>query len=133
MRAQNARCRSVSSGQHVVASWRDFSTATRLRDRRRAQRLPRERKESRGGRIGGMPVALRRPPGRSRSRWFANYVDLAVDKDVMGISRVQQREMLPRLLGQLAAPSGQVLNITSVAATRSGPGSCRLANSGRNP
>lgn len=31
---------------------------------------------------GGMPVALRRPPGRSRSRWFANYVDLVVDKDV---------------------------------------------------
>ncbi|HZZ54071.1 MAG TPA: AAA family ATPase, partial [Trebonia sp.] len=54
---------------------------------------------------GGMPVALRRPPGRSRSRWFANYVDLVVDKDVMDISRVRQREMLPRLLGQLAARS----------------------------
>jgi len=44
-----------------------------------------------------MPVALRRPPGRSRSRWFANYVDLVVDKDVMGISRVRQRGMLPNL------------------------------------
>jgi hypothetical protein len=64
---------------------------------------------------GGMPVALRRPPGRSRSRWFANYVDLVMDKDVMDISRVRQREMLPRLLGQLAARSGQVLNIASVA------------------
>jgi predicted AAA+ superfamily ATPase len=56
---------------------------------------------------GGMPVALRRPPGRSRSRWFANYVDLVVDKDVMDISRVRQREMLPRLLGQIAARSGR--------------------------
>lgn len=64
---------------------------------------------------GGMPVALRRSPGRSRSRWFANYVDLVVDKDVMDISRVRQREMLPRLLGQLAARSGQVLNITAAA------------------
>lgn len=63
---------------------------------------------------GGMPVALRRPPGRSRSRWFANYIDLVVDKDVMDISRVRQREMLPRLLGQLAARSGQVLNIAPV-------------------
>jgi hypothetical protein len=62
---------------------------------------------------GGMPVALRRPPGRSRSRWFANYVDLVVDKDVMDISRVRQREMLPRLLGQLAARSGQVLNMAA--------------------
>jgi hypothetical protein len=60
-----------------------------------------------------MPVALRRPPGRSRSRWFANYVDLVVDKDVMDISRVRQREMLPRLLGQLAARSGQVLNMAA--------------------
>jgi predicted AAA+ superfamily ATPase len=64
---------------------------------------------------GGMPVALRRPPGRSRSRWFANYVDLVVDKDVMDISRVRQREMLPRLLGQLAARSGQVLNMAAAA------------------
>src|SRR5580704_7415935 len=64
---------------------------------------------------GGMPVALRRSPGNSRSRWFANYVDLVIDKDVMDISRVRQREMLPRLLGQLAAQSGQVLNITPVA------------------
>jgi predicted AAA+ superfamily ATPase len=64
---------------------------------------------------GGMPVALRRPPGRSRSRWSAIYVVLVVDRDVMGISRVRQREMLPRLLGQLAARSGQVLNISAVA------------------
>jgi predicted AAA+ superfamily ATPase len=63
---------------------------------------------------GGMPVALRRAPGSSRSRWFANYVDLVVDKDVMDISRVRQREKLPRLLGQLAARSGQVLNISAV-------------------
>jgi uncharacterized protein len=65
---------------------------------------------------GGMPVALRRPPGRSRSRWFASYADLVVDKDVMDISRVRQREMLPRLLGQLAARSGQVLNMKPLEA-----------------
>ncbi|HUZ24508.1 MAG TPA: ATP-binding protein [Streptosporangiaceae bacterium] len=64
---------------------------------------------------GGMPVALRRAPGSSRSRWFANYIDLVIDKDVMDISRVRQREMLPRLLSQLAARSGQVLNISPAA------------------
>jgi predicted AAA+ superfamily ATPase len=63
---------------------------------------------------GGMPVALRRPPGASRSRWFANYIDLVVDKDVMEISRIRQRETLPRLLGELAARSGQVLNMSAV-------------------
>jgi predicted AAA+ superfamily ATPase len=66
---------------------------------------------------GGMPVALRRRPGRSRSRWFSNYVNLVIDKDVLDISRVRQREMLPRLLGQLAARSGQVLNMAAMSGT----------------
>ena len=47
---------------------------------------------------GGMPVALRRPPGRYRSRGFANYLELIIDRDVVELSRVRQREMLPRLL-----------------------------------
>jgi hypothetical protein len=62
-----------------------------------------------------MPVALLRPPGRSRSRWFGNYVDLVVERDVIELSRVRQRETLPRLLSQLAARSGQVLNIAATA------------------
>jgi predicted AAA+ superfamily ATPase len=66
---------------------------------------------------GGMPLALRRPPGRSRSRWFSSYINLVIDKDVLDISRVRQREMLPRLLRQLAARSGQVLNIAAVSGT----------------
>ena len=66
---------------------------------------------------GGMPVALRRPPGPSRSRWFSNYVNLVIDKDVLDISRVRQREMLPRLLRQLAARSGQVLNMAAISGT----------------
>lgn len=66
---------------------------------------------------GGMPVALRRPPGRSRSRWYANYLDLVIDRDVIDLSRVRQREMLPRLLNTLAARSGQVLNVAAAAQT----------------
>ena len=66
---------------------------------------------------GGMPVALRRPPGRSRSRWFSNYVDLVIEKDVLDISRVRQREMLPLLLRQLAARSGQILNMAAISGT----------------
>lgn len=64
---------------------------------------------------GGMPVALRRSPGRSRSRWFNNYLQLVVKRDVIELSRVRQREMLPRLLNRLAARSGQVLNIAATA------------------
>jgi len=64
---------------------------------------------------GGMPVALRRPPGRSRSRWFASYLDLVIDRDVVELTRVRQREMLPRLLNVLASRSGQVLNVAAAA------------------
>ena len=64
-----------------------------------------------------MPVALRRPAGPSRSRWYSNYVNLVIDKDVLDISRVRQREMLPRLLDVLAARSGQVLNMAAISGT----------------
>ena len=64
---------------------------------------------------GGMPVALRRPAGRSRSRWFASYLDLVIDRDVLELTRVRQREMLPRLLNVLASRSGQVLNTARAA------------------
>jgi predicted AAA+ superfamily ATPase len=61
-----------------------------------------------------MPVALRRPPGQSRSRWFSNYLNLVIERDVLELTKVRQREMLPRLLRLLAARSGQVLNIAAV-------------------
>jgi uncharacterized protein len=66
---------------------------------------------------GGMPVALRRPPGRSRSRWFSTYLDLVIERDVLDIARIRQREVLPRLLNVLAARSGNVLNIAAAAET----------------
>jgi predicted AAA+ superfamily ATPase len=66
---------------------------------------------------GGMPVALRRPPGSSRSRWFSNYVDLVIDNDVLDISRVRQRAVLPRLLKESAARSAQILNVAAIGGT----------------
>jgi hypothetical protein len=59
-----------------------------------------------------------------RSRWFSGDVNLVIDKGVLDIdkgaldiSRVRQREMLPRPLGQLAARSGQVLNTAAISGT----------------
>lgn len=62
---------------------------------------------------GGMPVALRRPVGSSRSRWFSNYVNLVLERDVVEPSRIRQRDVLPRLLRQVAAQSGQMLNMAA--------------------
>jgi len=61
---------------------------------------------------GGFPMILQRQATRARTSWFADYVNLVVMRDVLDISQVRQREALPRLLRQLAAQTGQVLNIT---------------------
>ncbi len=64
---------------------------------------------------GGMPLALRRRTEAARNRWFDDYVELVVERDVMDLSRVRQRETLPRLLGHLAAQTGGVLSVAGAA------------------
>lgn len=64
---------------------------------------------------GGMPIALSRPSGARRARWFADYVGLVVDRDVLDIRRVRQREVLPLLLRRLAAQTAGVLNVSDLA------------------
>jgi len=61
---------------------------------------------------GGFPMILQRQTTRARTSWFADYIGLVVMRDVLDIARVRQREALPRLLRQLAAQTGQLLNIT---------------------
>jgi predicted AAA+ superfamily ATPase len=63
---------------------------------------------------GGLPVALQRT-GAARARWFDDYVRLVIDRDVVELSRVRQRELLPRLLAGLASQTGQILKITNAA------------------
>jgi predicted AAA+ superfamily ATPase len=65
--------------------------------------------------VGGFPSMLQRHSTRARISWFADYVDLVVMRDVLDISRVRQREALPRLLRQLASQTGQLLNISKAA------------------
>lgn len=61
---------------------------------------------------GGFPMILQRQTTRARVSWFADYVNLVVMRDVLDIARVRQREALPAMLRQLAAQTGQLLNIT---------------------
>ena len=64
---------------------------------------------------GGMPMPLARTSDAARMRWFDDYVRLVLERDVLELSRVRQREQLPRLLGRLAGQTAQVLNITRAA------------------
>jgi hypothetical protein len=57
---------------------------------------------------GGFPMILQRQTSRARTSWFADYVDLVVMRDVLGIARIRKREALPRLLRQFAAQTAQL-------------------------
>jgi hypothetical protein len=64
---------------------------------------------------GGFPPALRRT-GPARDRWFDDYTRLSIERDVLELSRVQQREVLRQLLERLASQTGQVLNMKKAGA-----------------
>lgn len=64
---------------------------------------------------GGLPLALTRTTEAARNRWFDDYLRLVLDRDVVELSRIRQREQLPRLLARLAAQTAQVLNIAKAA------------------
>lgn len=68
---------------------------------------------------GGLPVALRQPSDPEQRRWFQSYLDLVVQRDVLDIRNIRQREVLPQLLRALVGQTGQLLNI-SKAAERAG-------------
>ena len=63
---------------------------------------------------GGLPLAVRRP-GSIRARWFDDFVRQSVERDVVELTKVRQRQSLADLLARLAAQTGQLLNITNAA------------------
>ncbi len=63
---------------------------------------------------GGFPQALAIPE-QLRGQWFADYVSLVCERDVLAISRVRQRAQLPRLLTRLAGQTAQLLNVSDAA------------------
>jgi len=81
-------------------------------------RLPAIAREEYVSRVvaGGFPPVLRRARPADRARWFDDYVNLVIERDVMELTRVRQRRQLPLLLRQLASQTAQVLNIAKAAA-----------------
>lgn len=65
--------------------------------------------------IGGFPMALAASSASARSRWFANYVSLTLERDVRVLSAIRHGALLPEMLGRLAGQSAQVLNIGQVS------------------
>ncbi|MDR1265645.1 MAG: ATP-binding protein [Propionibacteriaceae bacterium] len=63
---------------------------------------------------GGFPLAQERSD-KARARWFDNYVQLTLERDINGLKRLRKAELLPQVLAKLAAQTGQVVNRGNVA------------------
>lgn len=64
---------------------------------------------------GGYPPALARPEGRRRSRWYRNYIQTLVQRDVRDLARISALDALPRLLRMAAGRSAQLFNVSDLA------------------
>jgi len=66
---------------------------------------------------GGFPAALARSsPGRRR-KWYLDYIDSLVQRDVRDLARVSSLETLPRLLKAAAAMTARLLNVTELGSS----------------
>lgn len=63
---------------------------------------------------GGFPEPVTRKPNR-RQAWFQAYLRTILDRDVRDLANIEGLTQLPRLLGLLAARSGQTLNVSGLS------------------
>ncbi len=64
---------------------------------------------------GGYPAALARPAGPRRSRWYRDYVQAIVERDVRDLAHIQQLDALPRLMALAATQTAHLINISDLA------------------
>jgi predicted AAA+ superfamily ATPase len=64
---------------------------------------------------GGYPEARLRASGRRRTRWFENYIDSTLDRDLRELADARRIDDVGRLLRLLATQSANLLNYRSVA------------------
>ena len=80
---------------------------------RQAPRLGRELAERIAA--GGYPAALARTAGPRRSRWYRDYAQVIVERDVRDLARVQGLDVLPRLLTLAAAQTAHLINVSDLS------------------
>lgn len=65
---------------------------------------------------GGYPAALPIPAGRRRARWYRDYIETLVQRDVRELARIASLDALPRLLALAASQTARLLNVADLAA-----------------
>jgi uncharacterized protein len=63
---------------------------------------------------GGYPEARLRPPGRSRERWFEDYIETALERDLREIADARRIDEMGRLLRLLASQSANLLSYRAI-------------------
>lgn len=64
---------------------------------------------------GGFPLALARTNKAARGRWFDDYLQLTLERDVAELANLRRRAVMPQFLERLAGQTAQVLNVSAVA------------------
>lgn len=65
---------------------------------------------------GSYPEALARRTQVRRQRWYLDYVEAIVQRDVRDVAQIEQIQLMPRLLRALAHHSGQLINYSGIGA-----------------
>ena len=64
---------------------------------------------------GGFPLALARASEGTRGRWFDDYIELTMERDVAELANLRRRAAMPRFIERLAGQTAQVLNVSAAA------------------
>jgi predicted AAA+ superfamily ATPase len=62
---------------------------------------------------GGYPAALTRTSTQRRTRWYRNYLEAMVQRDVRDLARIAALDALPRLLEVAAGQTARLVNVLS--------------------
>jgi len=62
---------------------------------------------------GGFPLALRSTTVRAQRNWFDNYIRLSLERDVLALANLRQKDKLNDLLKRVVGQTGQLLNVSA--------------------
>lgn len=62
---------------------------------------------------GGFPLALQSTTERAQRSWFDNYVRLSLERDVLELSKLRQKDKLNDLLRRMVGQTAQLMNISA--------------------
>jgi len=62
---------------------------------------------------GGFPLALQSTTEQAQRSWFDNYVRLSLERDVLELSRLRQKDKLNDLLRRMVGQTAQLMNISA--------------------